>query len=181
MRIEPALEPGLAILCREPASVGRDRLFAARAALDLCGDSIVVSAGTALTVDAVRSDATFLGGAIAPGPALLARALAEGTARLPTIDPRPNRPALGRDTKEALEAGVGVGFRGAARELVERVGEESGLARAPVVLTGGARAFLLDPSAFEGRPLVVEADLVHLGLLRALEAEVASWKSTSPS
>jgi type III pantothenate kinase len=190
-RIESAPDPGLELRVREPDRVGRDRLFAARAALDLCGASIVVSAGTALTVDAVRADATFLGGAIAPGPALLARSLAEGTARLPSIEPRAHPAALGRDTRAALEAGVGVGFRGAAKELVERVAEESGLGRVPVVLTGGARAFLLDPPVYEGRRLVVEEDLVHLGILRALDpsgprpramsTEVASWTSRSPS
>jgi type III pantothenate kinase len=180
-RFADALVPGLEIACREPAKVGRDRLFAARGALDLCGDAVVVGAGTALTVDAVRSDGTFLGGAIAPGPTLLAHALATGTARLPEVEPLPNPSALGRDTREALRAGVGVGFRGAAKELVERVAKESGLARAPVVLTGGARAFLLEPPAFEGRGTIVEADLVHLGLLCALESEPASWKSSSRS
>jgi type III pantothenate kinase len=180
-RFEDTLDPGLEIACREPAQVGRDRLFAARGALDLCGDAVVVGAGTALTVDAVRSDGTFLGGAIAPGPALLARALAEGTARLPAVEPRPNPPALGRDTREALRAGIGVGLRGAAKELVGRVAEESGLARAPVVLTGGARAFLLEPPAFDDRGVIVEEDLVHLGLRCVLEAEATSWKTRSRS
>lgn len=181
-RLEIAPNPRLEVACREPASVGRDRLFAARAALDLVrGDAIVVGAGTALTVDAVRSDATFLGGAIAPGPALLARALADGTARLPLVEPVPHPDALGRDTEGALLAGVGIGFRGAAKELVERVSSESGLARASIVLTGGARAFLLDPPAFAGRPLLIEEDLVHLGLLAALEPETARWTSSSRS
>ncbi len=190
-RLELAPDPGLELRVREPDRVGRDRLFAARAALDLCGASIVVSAGTALTVDAVRGDATFLGGAIAPGPALLARALADGTARLPAIEPRANPAALGRDTRSALEAGVGVGFRGAAKELVDRVSEESGLGVVPVVLSGGARAFLLDPPVIHDRRLLVEEDLVHLGLLRALDprlpparassTEVSSWTSRSSS
>jgi type III pantothenate kinase len=196
-RLDLAPDPRLSIDCRDPGRVGRDRLFAARAALDLVrGDAIVVGAGTALTVDAVRSDATFLGGAIAPGPSLLARALAEGTARLPRVEPRPNPDALGRDTESALRSGVVHGFRGAAKELVERVSVESGLERtAAIVLTGGARAFLLDPPAFAGRALRVEPDLVHLGLLAALgallaalggirsalEPETAPWTSSSRS
>ncbi len=162
------LEPGLAIACREPERVGRDRLFAARGALELCATSaIVVDAGTALTVDAVRGDGTFLGGAIAPGPTLLAKALAEGTARLPRIEPEPRASALGRTTEEALQAGVVVGFRGAARELVERVSEEAGFADAALVLTGGARRFLREPTAFVARRLREEPDLVHIGLLAA--------------
>jgi type III pantothenate kinase len=167
-------EPGLSIACREPATIGRDRLFAARAALELAGGSaIVVDAGTALTVDAVRADKTFLGGAIAPGPDLLSLALAEGTARLPRVEPRPRANALGRDTREALLAGVAVGFRGAARELAERVAEEAGLRGAPIVLTGGARAFLLDPPVFTGAQTIEECDLVHLGLLAALRESLS--------
>ncbi|HVS09381.1 MAG TPA: type III pantothenate kinase, partial [Planctomycetota bacterium] len=65
---------GLEIATREPERVGRDRLFAARGALEIEPSSaIVVDAGTALTVDALevraipgeRPRARFLGGAIA--------------------------------------------------------------------------------------------------------------------
>jgi len=164
-----APDPGLAIACRAPERVGRDRLFAARGALELLADdaagAIVIDAGTALTVDAVRADRVFLGGAIAPGPALLAQALADGTARLPRVTPRTGVAALGRDTEEALLAGVVIGFRGAARELARAVAEESGLAGAPLFLTGGACGFLIDPPVFPAARHV--EDLVHLGLLAA--------------
>jgi type III pantothenate kinase len=164
---------GLTNLCREPWTVGADRLFAARGALELTGSAaLVVDAGTALTVDAARLEdgprGAFLGGAIAPGPALLARALAEGGARLPAdFSPRPGVPALGRETREALEAGVVVGFRGAARELCARVAEEAELEGAPVVIAGGAALFLLEPEPFLGGDLRHEPELVHLGLLAA--------------
>lgn len=167
-RIELRPDPGLAIACREPSSVGRDRLLGARAALELVGgNAIVVSVGTAMTVDAVRADCTFLGGAIAPGPVLLALALAQGTARLPSVEPRAGAPALGVDTQGALRAGISVGLRGAARELALRVGEEAGMPDAAIVLTGGARGFLLDPHVFQASRVLVERDLVHLGLLAA--------------
>jgi len=163
---------GLELEVREAHTVGADRLFAARGAFQhLRGPALVVDAGTALTVDAlgVRNErGVFLGGAIAPGPALLADALARSTARLPRVETRPGARALGRSTREAIEAGVAVGFRGAARELVERVGAESGLERAPIALTGGAREFLLEPPLFAGREVVALDDLVHLGLIAAL-------------
>ncbi|MEW6073916.1 MAG: type III pantothenate kinase [Planctomycetota bacterium] len=170
---------GLANRCRSPESTGADRLYAARGALAVVGRSaIVVDAGTALTVDAVRAlparaaegAGELLGGAIAPGPALCARALAEGTARLPRVEPRPGVPALGRETAEAIRAGLGIGFRGAARELAREVAREAGLEGAPVVLTGGASSFLLEPGPFVPGELVREPDLVHRGLLAALLA-----------
>ncbi len=182
-------EPGIAIAALEPETVGIDRVFAARGAVDCVGESaIVVDAGTALTVDAVEvlpegEPPRFLGGSIAPGPGLLAEALARGGARLPEFEARPGVPALGRHTREALESGVAVGFRGAARELVREVSREAGLEAAPVVVTGGARRFLFDPPVFEGERLVlVEEELVHQGLYAALMGEVCGapgpWRIT---
>lgn len=161
-------DSGLAVECSPPAGVGRDRLYAARGAYQLVRSAaIVVDAGTALTVDAVASgDARprFLGGAIAPGPRLLADALARHAARLPLVDPRPGAHALGRDTEGALQAGIVVGFRGAAAELARRVARASGLEGAPVVICGGARAFLLEPTSCFEAPTIESARLVHLGL-----------------
>lgn len=171
-RLLVAPESGVENRCREPERVGPDRLYAAAGAAELFGRScIVVDAGTALTVDALLVEGetrAFLGGAIAPGPALTAAALASGTARLPRIEPRPGAHALGTVTEDALQAGVVVGFRGASARLVAEVAAEAGLARALVVLTGGAREFLLTPCAFVERPLEVVPELVQRGLLAAL-------------
>jgi type III pantothenate kinase len=170
------LEEPLGIIngCRSPERVGRDRLFAGLGAVRRTGVScVVVDAGTALTVDAVEvgsAGPVFLGGAIAPGPELLAGALASGTAGLPRVEARVGAPALGRVTEEALQAGITVGFRGAAAELTRSVASEAGLAGAPVVVTGGARALLLEPVPWLAGEHLVVPDLVHLGLLAALEA-----------
>ena len=53
---------------------------------------------------------------------------------------------------------------GGARELVRRIAEEGELEDPALVVTGGARALLLEPDpAFDRTPIVSE-DLVHLGL-----------------
>ena len=167
-----APSPGITNRCRHPETTGLDRLYAARGALAVAGRStIVVDAGTALTVDAVihhpLGAGELLGGAIAPGPELGARALARETARLPYVACETGPPALGRDTEEAIRAGLVVGFRGAARALVEGIAAEAGLEDAPVALTGGARALLLEPTPFVEAELLVSPGLVHLGLLLA--------------
>jgi type III pantothenate kinase len=173
-------EPGLTVALDQPATAGRDRLFAARGALALAHtDAVVVDAGTCVTVDAVRAEpgarGTFLGGAIAPGPRLLAQALARGGARLPEVDvtqgvPALGVPALGRDTLAALRAGVVIGLRGAVRELVLAIEREAGFARPRIVWTGGARSLLLEPPLFADRAQSDEPELVHQGLLAALGA-----------
>ena len=140
------------------------------------GAAVVVQVGTCLTVDAVvgprgeGDDAAgrFLGGAIAPGPGLLAEALERGGARLPRVEPDPEAPALGRDTPRALQAGIGVGLRGAVRELVLEVGREAGVVDAPVVLTGGACAFARTGLASLERTVYEDAHAVARGLAAAL-------------
>lgn len=159
---------GLELAVDSPETVGKDRLFAARAAWDLARPkaAVVVDVGTAMTVDLVR-DGAFQGGAIAPGPSLLAHALGAGAAQLYEIEPKPGAPALGRDTRAALEAGVVVGLRGAARALVEELLEAAGPG-ARVFVTGGARCLLLEPRGFLPGVEVLEVpDLVHLGLVLA--------------
>ena len=108
----------------------------------------------------VAADGRFLGGAILPGPSLMARALAQGTSKLPEVwalehaDP----PALpGRNTREAIAAGIGWGMRGAIAELVARGRLVLGPS-APVILTGGwSRAILpAVPGATEMPDLVLQ-------------------------
>ena len=165
LRVAP--EAGLEIRCREPQTVGRDRLYAARGALEVsAGEPVMIlDCGTALTVDAAEGSA-FLGGAIAAGPELLAAALGAGTAQLFAIEPAPLAPALGKDTGSALNSGVVHGLRGAAMELLAKITEEAGFDSPLVVVTGGAARFLVRPPIHSR--LVEDPDLVHRGLLLAL-------------
>jgi pantothenate kinase type III len=171
----PEPDPGLAIDCRDPHTIGRDRLYAARGGWELArGAALIVDAGTAVTVDALGSDhrgGVFLGGAIAPGPELLADALARGGANLFPVRPEPGARALGRDSLEALRAGVSVGFVGAVVELVRRIGREAGMEGAPVFLAGGARSFLEAPGLFGSREVRIVPGLVHRGLFAAAFSE----------
>ncbi|MCP5022433.1 MAG: type III pantothenate kinase [bacterium] len=173
-------ESGLELRVRHTETVGLDRLYAARGAFWRVDSTpaIVVDAGTALTVDAVvqskiPGQAAFLGGAIAPGPSMLAKALGAGGAQLHTIQTCPGAHALGRETQEALASGVVVGFEGAALHLVERIAEEAGLEQPPVVLTGGAGDFL-EP-IFRRRFCTVyrEPHMVPMGLWLAV------WEGSS--
>ena len=179
--------PGLELRIDSPETCGADRQYAVRAALERAAASgeervLVVDAGTALTVDAgqIEGDArVFLGGAIAPGPGTLARALSDAGARLPTFEVQPHSeehpvPALGRSTDEALRSGVVVGFHGAVLELARAISVEAfgDASEVKVFLTGGARAFAL--AALEGvfdAKVVIEPSLVHHGLAIASVTE----------
>ncbi len=146
----------LAIDLPAPQRVGIDRLAAAAAAVHAkpAGKpAIVVDCGTAATVDLVAADGTFLGGAILPGPDLMAQSLASGTSQLPTLSEAmwaspPRMP--GRATDEAIAAGVGHGFRGAIVRLVVEAARELG-GDAVTILAGGWRAMVREslPAAIE--------------------------------
>jgi type III pantothenate kinase len=120
-----------------PEEAGHDRLANAAAAhASAGGAAVAVDAGSAVTVDAVAEDGTFLGGAIAPGlPALLA-GLRIAAPALPEWDGRPPEPGIPRRTIDAVRAGVLIGLAGAVDRLVELAIGAAGPAAA-VVLAGG--------------------------------------------
>jgi type III pantothenate kinase len=139
----------LTIRVEEPARVGIDRLLAALAANRLRQRdraAVVVDLGTAITVDLVDADGAFAGGAILPGIATSARALAEQTDALPqvTLDFLDKPPtALGTATVSAIESGIYWGAIGAIRELVSQLSAPFQI-RPDLFITGGASRQVAD-------------------------------------
>jgi len=127
---------------RNPAELGPDRLAAAVAAAALHRPVIVVSLGTATTIDAVSAAGEFLGGAICPGLGVGLDALTEATALLPRLAPRKTAAPIGRDTRECLLVGGYLGTIGQVNEIVRRQREVLG--PAPVVATGGYAGLVAD-------------------------------------
>lgn len=122
---------------RHPETVGLDRLAQASGAWARCRKSCVaVAMGTAITFNVVDARGDFVGGLIAPGMRLQARALRNGTAQLPEVRPVRAKRAIGRHTREALEAGISLGVEGLLREGLRRIERELGTK--PLVFgTGG--------------------------------------------
>lgn len=151
---------------RRPEQVGVDRLLAALGAWHARGASIVIDAGTALTIDLVTEGPTFQGGAILPGRELSAQALRAGTALLPEVrfDTAPAA-RLGRDTEEAIACGIFWGQIGALRLLAARMRAEA--PHAGLCITGGA-APLLAPHL--GEAAHHDPDLVFRGIAACLAA-----------
>ena len=133
-----------------PEKIGVDRLCeAAMAYFRLERACVVADFGTAVTIDCVSDDGVFLGGAILPGLAMGAAALASGTASLPRVElARPDW-VFGRDTREAIVGGLVFGARGAMRELTEAYATQLGQ-WPPVIVTGG-----------DGELVAAGCDFVH--------------------
>ena len=132
----------------QPPQLGVDRwmgLIAARQRTR--GPALVVSVGTAMTVDALTADGEFLGGLIVPGAALMRQALLQGAAQIADVSgqwtPFP------RCTADAVESGIVAALCGAIHQQYGRLNELTGVS--PLcLLTGGdtemVRPFLSVPA-----------------------------------
>lgn len=132
---------GIKVSYDRPQDVGTDRVVDAAAALALYGGpATIVDIGTATVFDAVSKDGEYLGGAIAPGMALAAEALYQGTAQLRRIDLVAPGSAIGTNTVAAMQSGIVYGYVGLIEAMVERFRRElspSGAEDVQVIGTGG--------------------------------------------
>ncbi len=128
--------------------VGTDRLVAAAAAFAVVEDAVVVADfGTAVTIDLVDENGVFVGGIIAPGFELSAKALAEGTAKLPEIKIEKPKSSYGANTTEAINCGLYYSAVGLLETVTRRYAEEIG--KWPqTILTGGAAKVIKDDCEF---------------------------------
>jgi len=124
-----------------PRQLGVDRwmgLIAARRRSR--APALVVSVGTAMTVDALSADGVFLGGVIVPGVSLMRQALQQGTARV--ADAAGHWQAFPRTTADAVQSGIVAALCGAIQLQHVCLAEVAGTAP-HCLLTGGDAGGLL--------------------------------------
>jgi type III pantothenate kinase len=132
----------------EPDKVGTDRVVSAAAAYAVTADAVVVADfGTAVTIDLVDKNGTFLGGVICPGFEISAKSLKENTAQLPKAKiTKPNAP-YGKNTAEAINCGLYYSAVGTLEEVIRRYAGEIG--KWPqTVITGSAAKTIKDDCNF---------------------------------
>src|SRR3989449_4806058 len=150
---------------RQPDQLGPDRWAALIGAWSILrGPCLVVTAGTATTVDVLRGDGRFVGGVILPGLDLMKRSLARNTAELPLA--RGRFSAEPRNTADAIETGCLLAQAGAIERAFATM--EHGAA---CVLAGGAAPPLprhlshplpLVGKLVVGRPVRISQDSVRI-------------------
>ncbi|WP_269533696.1 type III pantothenate kinase [Chitinimonas sp. BJYL2] len=158
-----AEQGGLRNHYREPARLGADRWAALLGARrHHTGDTVVVMAGTAMTVDALSREGDFLGGIIVPGFRLMRAALAQGTADLGL--PEGDAVDFPRSTGEAIVNGALLALTGAILQMQQRLSQRTG--RTATVLLSGGDADVLAPQlqAALAVPLIAVDNLVLDGL-----------------
>jgi type III pantothenate kinase len=141
-----------------PAEVGADLVACAIGGKQRYGvPLILVSYGTATVFMALSAAGDYLGVAIAPGINISIDALIGRTAKLPQIALDAPAHAIGRNTIEALQAGIIFGFVGQTEALIARLRAEMGI-DARVVATGGLAHVMAKHTS------VIEAVDPHLSL-----------------
>ena len=142
LTVTAGVRTGLQISYDNPRDVGADRIVDAVAALELYGPPIIiVDFGTATVFDAVSRDGVYLGGAISPGINVAAEALFLNTSQLRRVELVAPESAIGKNTTEALQSGLVLGYAGLVTGLVARFKKELGQ-DAKVVGTGGLASIM---------------------------------------
>lgn len=142
--IDSEIYPKLQLNIEHPHEIGTDLVANAIAAYDQFQDNcIVVDFGTALTFTTVSEEGGILGVAIAPGLKTAMYSLFASTAQLPDVPLELPESAIGKNTTQALQAGVLLGYVGLVESLIQRIEQELN-ATCKVIATGGL-AVILDP------------------------------------
>lgn len=115
-------------------TIGADRLAnMAQAAQKFRKNVLVADFGTAATFDVLDEEGCFCGGAIAPGLHTMMQSLALAADQLPEIALKAPKQFRGRNTTEALRAGVIGGYTGLVQYLLTQLSKKSTC----FVFTGG--------------------------------------------
>ncbi|MFO7543417.1 MAG: type III pantothenate kinase [Thiobacillus sp.] len=124
-----------------PEQLGVDRWMGLIAARErIRAPALVVSVGTAMTVDALSAEGTFLGGLIVPGVAMMRQALQQGTARV--MEVAGTWTAFPRTTEDAVHSGIIAALCGAIHKQHIQLAETAEVTPC-CFMTGGDADMLL--------------------------------------
>jgi len=148
-----------------PGTLGSDRIAAAAGAYELFGASnvLIIDAGTAITYDFLAAG-IYKGGNISPGLNLRFRALHRFTGRLPLVQLMESYSFPGKNTTDAIAAGVITGLIYEINEYIRTF--EKDHSDIKVILTGGESGFLKEKISDQ---LTYIPDIVLDGLNYILE------------
>jgi len=143
LAVGPGLKTGLNIKADVQNQLGSDIVASSVAAFTKYPTPcIVVNLGTAVTFSYLSENA-YEGCAITPGVGVALDALSERAAQLPHISLEGKVNALGRNTVDAMRAGVVCGYAGAIDRMIESMEQAAGAPAEVIVATGAGYHKLL--------------------------------------
>ena len=151
------------------STLGKDRIAAVVGAYTVFPETsvLVIDAGTALTFEFITQTGRYLGGNISPGLSMRFKALNHYTSKLPLLESANDFPLLGRNTNQAIIAGV---QNGIIFEIDNYINELKGKYNdLKVILTGGDSFFFAHKLK---NTIFAEPFLTAIGLNRILQYNV---------
>jgi len=140
--VGPDIYPDLDIAIDHPHEIGADLIANAVAVMSRYKQNcVVVDFGTALTFTTVSKEGKILGVAILPGLVTAVKALFANTAQLPEVPLKLPASAIGKNTTEAIQAGILLGYEGLVKSLILRIRTELG-GDCIAVATGGLSSII---------------------------------------
>ena len=153
---------------RNPQQLGSDRFASLIAAHYLFPTRplLIVTCGTATTVDAIDAEGNFNGGMILPGLGTMAQSLALNTARLPEVSPVDFKAVFADNTQDAIISGCINAQIGAVMRALEHLQDTEVLC----IFSGGAAQYI---APYMPRPCQQIENLVLIGLAASYLTELA--------
>jgi len=140
LKIGREIKLKIPILVENPQTVGIDRLLNALAAYRRTKTStIVIDFGTAITIDLVSKEGEFLGGLILPGIKTSAYALNRQTALLPEVEIRRPKKIIGKNSEDAINAGIYYGAVGSVIYIINELRKVYGEVEYTIATGGDAK------------------------------------------
>lgn len=171
--VGPGLKTGMNIKADVHNQLGSDIVASSVAAFSKYeAPIIVINFGTAITFSYL-SDSAYEGCAIKPGVRLALDALSERAAQLPHISMDGSVTPLGRNTVDAMRAGILLGNAGAIDRMIESMEEAAGMPARTVVATGEETGQMLRYCRHKIRE---DHDLLMDGLFLLYEKNSASGR-----
>lgn len=125
--VGPGLKTGIKLGYSDPSELGADRIAEMVGARDLFGSPLVViNLETTTTFEVINKNGEFEGGIIAPGLETSAKELSNAAAKIPVIELKAPKRAIGKSTREAVQAGVVLGEVARIDGLVSYIWNELG-------------------------------------------------------
>lgn len=152
---------GLKVSTARPNEIGSDLMCNVAAAYEMFqSNCIIVDFGTALTFTVVGDDGKVLGVNIVPGLKTAIRALFSNTSKLPEVELKMPKSALGKNTSHSIQAGILYGYTGLVKGMLDTIQNELGH-QCRIVATGGLSSILTNlQDSFE----VVDRNLTLEGI-----------------
>ncbi len=179
LHIGGGVRTGISLRVDDPAALGADIVTAAAAAVALHGAPVIFfDFGTATVCGAVNPARELCGVTIAPGLSTSLAGLRDAAARIPYIELSTPATTLGKNTPDAVRAGVVIGAACMADGMIDRIRAEWHRAEwriptgadIPVVVTGGLSPLVLPALS---HPVIPDPHLTLRGLALIHRATVA--------